>query len=145
MYNNYGYNPYGRYQQPMVPTQMSLPQSPVMSGQNNIIPTNSPLLNGKMVESEDVVKATEIPLDGSISYFPLADGSKIITKQLQNDGTSKITVFKPFTEEKEKVKYITQEELKNAIEGIDLSEIDDIKEDIKDIKKQLKKKSEKDE
>ena len=145
MYNNYGYNPYGRYQQPMVPTQMSLPQSPVMSGQNNVITANSPLLNGKMVESEDIVRSIEIPLDGSTSYFPLVDNSAIITKQLQNDGTSKITVFKPITEEKEKIKYITLEDLEKAINGIDLSEIEDIKEDIKDIKRQLKKKGVKDE
>lgn len=135
MYNNYGYNPYGRYQQPMIPQQ----QSPFVSGQTNQMPTQ--VLNGKVVESEEVVKSIEIPLDGSTSYFPLVNGSAIISKQLQNDGTSKITVFKPITEAKKEVKYITPEELKKAINSIDLSEIDDIKDELKEIKKQLKKKS----
>ena len=132
--NNYGYNPYGRY----MPQQPMVQQSPLISGQNNMISANSPVLSGKIVESEDIVKTIEIPLDGSTSYFPVVDGSAIITKQLQNDGTSKITIFKPVLGEKKEVKYITPEELKKAINGIDLSEIDDIKEDIKDIKKQLK-------
>lgn len=138
MYNNYGYNPYGRYmpQQSVVPTQMSVPQPE----QFNTVQSR-PVLNGKMVESEEIVKSIEIPLDGSVSYFPLADGNTIITKQLQNDGTSKITIFKPVVGEKKEVKYITPEELKKAINGIDLSEIDDIKEELREIKKQLKKKS----
>ena len=44
----------------------------------------------------------DIPLDGSISYFPLIDGSAIITKQVQNDGTSKIMIYKPTEEESNK-------------------------------------------
>lgn len=127
MYNNY--NPYNRYigvpQQAMLPTQMSAPT------------TN--LLNGKQVESIDVVKAMDIPLDGSVSYFPLADGTAIITKQLQNDGTSKITVFKPYIEQKEENKYVTSEELKKSLEKIDLSDIDDLKEEIKELKAEIKK------
>ena len=62
--------------------------------------TKPTTLLGKAVESIDVVKATDIPLDGSISYFPLTDGSAIVSKQLQNDGTSKIIVYKPTQEDK---------------------------------------------
>ena len=57
-------------------------------------------LQGKSVDSIDVVKAMDIPLDFSISYFPLTDGSAIVTKQLQTDGTSKTVVYKPI-EDKE--------------------------------------------
>lgn len=32
---------------------------------------------GKIVESEDIVKATDIPMDGNMYYFPKADGSMI--------------------------------------------------------------------
>lgn len=67
-------------------------------------------LLGKSVDSVDVVKAIDIPLDGSVSYFPLTDGSAIVTKQLQMDGTSKIMVYKPIIEQKEQVKTISYEE-----------------------------------
>lgn len=67
-------------------------------------------LLGKSVDSVDVVKAIDIPLDGSVSYFPLTDGSAIVTKQLQMDGTSKIMVYKPIIEQKEEIKTISYEE-----------------------------------
>ena len=67
-------------------------------------------LLGKSVDSVDVVKAIDIPLDGSVSYFPLTDGSAIVTKQLQMDGTSKIMVYKPIIEQKEQVRTISYEE-----------------------------------
>lgn len=141
MYNNYGYNPYGRYTpQPM--TQPIQQQEAFNSVQSRSF------LNGKQVDSIDVVKAMDIPMDGSISYFPLTDGTGIITKQLQMDGTSKIVIFKPFEEKKEEIKYITQEDMKKAINDIDLSDLDDIKEDIEYLRqeiKDLKKKKVKDE
>ena len=102
-------------------------------------PSPSGLL-GKAVESIDVVKAMDIPLDGSISYFPLTDNSAIITKQLLDNGSSKITIFKPVKEQNEDVTYITRKDLEKALNDIDLSELDDIKQDIREIKKQLKKK-----
>lgn len=40
-------------------------------------------LQGKAVDSIDVVKAMDVPLDGSIIYFPKTDGTEIYTKQLQ--------------------------------------------------------------
>ena len=93
--NNYGYNPY--YQQPRYNT---MPQQPIEQPlQTNLMSTRN-ILNGKQVDSIDVVKAMDIPLDGSISYFPLADGTAIVTKQLQTDGTSKTVIFKPVDEEK---------------------------------------------
>lgn len=139
--NNYGYNPYGRYipQQPMPTVNENLTVQPV---------NNAYKLNGKQVDSIEVVKAMDIPMDGSISYFPLTDGSGIITKQLQTDGTSKIVVYKPFNEQKKEIKYITQEDMEKAINGIDLSDLDDIKDDIKELRqdiKDLKKKKVKDE
>lgn len=97
-------------------------------------------LQGKSVDSLDVVKAMDIPLDGSISYFPLTDGTAIITKQLQPDGSSKTIVYKP-TEAKEQeqtVKYITTEQLDEVMKQIDNK---DVKEEIKVIKRQIKEMS----
>ena len=96
-------------------------------------------LQGKSVDSVDVVKAMDIPLDGSISYFPITDGSAIITKQLQPDGTSKTIIYKPIQEEmKDEVKYITEEQLNTAIKKIDLSDIEDLKEELSEIKREIK-------
>ncbi len=134
----------GSYQQPA--NNYSQPTQPVQ------------MIQGKQVESIDIVKAIEIPLDGTISYFPVADGSAIVTKQLQTDGTTKISVFKPSNDKIDEVKYITKDdlkeilennqntdeyvtrdELKDMVKGLHLGDIED---DIKDIKKQLKKKGE---
>ncbi len=141
MYNNqFGYNPYmqpfnNNFNQPLqnsaVNTQSSAVNSAVSSRQ---------VLNGKLVDSIDVVKAIDIPLDGSVSYFPLTNNSAIVTKQLLTDGTSKTTIYKPI-EEKEtpKVQYVTMDDLKKSIKEIDLSEIDDLKDEIKDLKAEIKK------
>jgi len=105
-----------------------------------VLPNNNQMnLLGKVVDSVEVVKATDIMFDGSVNYFPLADGSAIITKQYQNDGTTKMTIYKPVQEEaKEMPKYVTIEEVKKEINNIDLSELDDLKDELKEIKKELK-------
>ena len=124
-----------RFQQPMInqPTQPQ-PYIPTIQPINN--PTS---LLGKAVESIDVVKAMDIPFDGSISYFPLTDGSAIITKQLQTDGTSKMVVYKPVQEDKkDAIQFATLEDIQDAINDLDLSDIQDLRDDVKEIKKQLK-------
>ena len=136
MYNNYGFNPY--YQQRFQNMEQS--QQPIITTyQQPMQLTKLTNLLGKSVDNIDVVKAMDIPLDGSISYFPLTDGSAIVSKQLQNDGTSKIVVYKPIQEEKKDViAYATLDDIQEAINELDLSDIQDLKEDIKEIKKQLK-------
>ena len=138
MYNNYGYNPY--YQPQRFQNVEQPNQQPMMTTYQPPIQLTKPTtLLGKAVESIDVVKATDIPLDGSISYFPLTDGSAIVSKQLQNDGTSKIVVYKPAKEDKkEEIQFATLDDLQEAIGEIDLSDIQDLKDEIKEIKKQLK-------
>lgn len=134
MYNNYGFNPY--YQQQRF---QNTEQQPMMTQYQQPMQLTKPsYLLGKSVDNIDVVKATDIPLDGSISYFPLTDGSAIVSKQLQNDGTSKIVVYKPSEEKKEAVQFATLEDIQDAINDLDLSDIQDLKDDIKEIKKQLK-------
>lgn len=131
MYNTY--NPYlNRYygQQQPQPMEMPMPQQNVSQ-----IVLNR--LNGKQVESIDIVKNLEIPLDGSISYFPLVNGSAIATKQLMQDGTSKITIYEPKTQ-KEQIKYATIEDIDKKIENLDFSEIEDLKDELNDIKKEIK-------
>ena len=135
MYGNPYFAQQQRFQQPMInqPTQPQ-PYIPTIQPINN--PTS---LLGKAVESVDVVKAMDIPFDGSISYFPLTDGSAIITKQLQTDGTSKMVVYKPAQEDKkDAIQFATLEDIQDAINDLDLSDIQDLRDDVKEIKKQLK-------
>ena len=135
MYGNPYFAQQQRFQQPMInqPTQPQ-PYIPTIQPINN--PTS---LLGKAVESIDVVKAMDIPFDGSISYFPLTDGSAIITKQLQTDGTSKMVVYKPEQEDKkDAIQFATLDDIQDAINDLDLSDIQDLRDDVKEIKKQLK-------
>ena len=141
----YGYTPqYEKtpyyMQQPMTPQQY---QSQANEYMQNIQPATyqKPItLQGKSVDNIEVVKATDIPLDGSISYFPLVDGSAIITKQLQADGTSRIVVYKPIeTKQPKQVEvqetYITEKELDEKLSKLDNKEL---KEEIEKMKKQIK-------
>lgn len=98
-------------------------------------------LQGKTVESLEVAKVAEIPLDGSISYFAIADGSMIVTKQLQNDGTSKTTIYKPISEKEiiNKTNYITEEDFNKAINKLNSNDNkDELKNEIKILKRQIK-------
>lgn len=146
-YNNYMQPQIPRYGQPYQPyaNQSVQPQQPIQPQpvqQYAPQPVSIQGLQGKTVDSIDVVKAMDIPLDGSVSYFPLVDGTAIVTKQLQADGTSKTLVYKPSEEKKpeQQVKYVTPEELNKAIKDIsvDDDEFEELKEDVRSIKKQVK-------
>ena len=50
---------------------------------------------GKIVDSVDVVKATDIPMDGNAYYFPKADGTEVYMKRWLANGTTETTVYKP--------------------------------------------------
>lgn len=139
MFNNYGYNPYYPQQQRFQNVEQPNQQPIMPTYQQPMQLTKPSYLLGKSVDNIDVVKATDIPLDGSISYFPLTDGSAIVSKQLQNDGTSKIVVYKPAKEDKkDAIQFATLDDIQEAINDLDLSDIQDLKDEIKDIKKQLK-------
>ena len=73
-----------QYIQPQIPPQAQLSQ---LQGQ-------VPALNGKIVDSEDVVKATEVPI-GGYGIFPKSDLSEIYIKSWNNNGTTSVITFKP--------------------------------------------------
>lgn len=126
------YNPY--YIQPQM-NRMNQYMPPQQA------PTYNPPsgLQGKSVDSLEVVKAMDIPLDGSISYFPLVDGSAIVTKQLQQDGTSKTVIFKPVDNTETQTKYITQDDLKVALGKLDNSkEVNELRDELKSLKRRMR-------
>lgn len=128
MFNSYNQNPYFN---PYFNQQPQQPQQMVSMRFNN--------LQGKSIDNLEVVKAMDIPLDGSVSYFPLVDGSAIVTKQLQQDGTSKITIYKPIeAEEATSVKYATIEDIESRINGIKMPDMKPLQDEIKTLKKQIR-------
>lgn len=86
-------------QQPLQPTQMS-----GTNQQMNVI--------GKIVDSIDVVRAMDIPMDGNLYYFPKADGTEIFGKQWLPNGQTRILSFKPIPEEGLSNSSNTEEKLK---------------------------------
>ena len=98
MYQNFSQmnNPYA--------DRMNFLQNYQQSLQQPIVPTQTPVSNqmstlGKMVDSIDVVKATDIPMDGNAYYFPKADGTEVYCKQWLQNGTTRILTFKPVLED----------------------------------------------
>lgn len=101
MYQNFSQmnNPYMPMQNPYMERMAQLQQYQ-QSLQQPIVPTQTPVSNqmsalGKMVDSIDVVKATDVPMDGSMYYFPKADGTEIFGKQWLSNGQTRILTFKP--------------------------------------------------
>lgn len=135
MYNQYNpYMNYGNYSQQ--PTYQPVqPQQVILPKQNN--------LNGKMIESIDMAKTIETPLDGNSIYLPLLDRSAIVVKRLTSNGTSELVVYKPIEEKIEKTTPITLEELKQSIEELKQRNNDEIMGAIEELRKDLKKKSDK--
>ena len=135
--NQYGKAPY--YMQQPIATPQYQPQTiDYMNQMQNAY--QKPLgLQGKTVDNIEVVKATDIPLDGSVSYFPLVDGSSIVTKQLMQDGTSRMIVYKPaetepkVTENKEI--YVTEKQLEEKLSTFNNEEL---KQEIEKLKMLLK-------
>jgi hypothetical protein len=72
-------------------------QTPVMQPTQMSGASFSPF--GKIVESIDMVKATDIPMDGNIYYFPTADGNLIFGKQWMPNGQTRILTFKPILDD----------------------------------------------
>ena len=54
----------------------------------------SSMLNGKIVDSIDIVKVTEVPV-GGYGVFPRADMGEIYIKTWGQDGTTQIVTYKP--------------------------------------------------
>lgn len=121
-------------QQPMSPTQMS--------GTSQFAPL------GKIVESVDMVKATDIPMDGNMYYFPKADGTEIYGKAWMANGQTRILTFKPvlddnpntLSQDEEKLNF---EVLGQVLEGIQ-SDIKTITDKLDKMNKPIRNKKEND-
>lgn len=118
--------PYNYYQPYLQQTQQPYPYmdrlSQLQSQQNlyqqmPVQANNQPQMIGKMVDGIELVKATDIPMDGNMYYFPKADCTEIYGKQWMQDGRTRILTFKPVFDDKEENSAV---DLKNT--KFDLSE-----------------------
>lgn len=82
--------PYGtaQYQQPMMPAQ----QPQAMPQQRGI--------SGRMVSALSEIVPNEVPMDGSVAFFPTADGSAIFAKAWNPNGTISTVQYSPLRDDK---------------------------------------------
>jgi hypothetical protein len=130
---NYGYQQPNPYMQRMENLQQfqQVVNQPVIPMQNQQM-----LVVGKMVESEDIVRVTDIPMDGNVYYFPKADGTEIYSKQFMPNGQTRILTFKPVLENNPSV--LPNEEEKSLYEGFN-SVLVGIQEDVKALNEKIDK------
>ena len=80
-------------QQPLVPTPMSGANQQVMTQQIAGI-------NGRIVQAVENINANEVPMDGSVAFFPKQDLTEIYAKSWNADGTIRTLTFKPVLNDK---------------------------------------------
>lgn len=77
--------------------QQSLQQQPMQMNQQPI-PQQIVGINGRIVQAVENINANEVPMDGSMAFFPKQDMSEIYVKGWNADGTIRTIVYKPYTE-----------------------------------------------
>lgn len=89
---SYGYNPYGNQQRIEQPQNYFQPAQTQQIQQPQMTPIG---INGKIVPSVENITANDVPMDGSVAFFPKQDMSEIYAKSWNADGTIRTIVFKP--------------------------------------------------
>ena len=107
-YNAYPYNPMQRFQEQQLPQQ---PVQQVPQQQNLQIQAG---INGRMVAAVEQIAANDVPMDGSVAFFPKQDLTEIYAKQWGADGSIKTVVYKPYTEPKDNQTVNSMANVENA-------------------------------
>lgn len=94
-YNQQMQNPYQQRMDFLQSYQQNL-QQPAQQMQQIQIPVS---LNGKIVPGAEVITANDVPMDGSMAFFPKQDMSEIYVKFWENNGTIRTIVFKPLLDQ----------------------------------------------
>lgn len=100
-------NPYVQSQNPYMDRmnflqnyQQSLQQQPMQMNQQPM-PQQIAGINGRIVQAVENINANEVPMDGSMAFFPKQDMSEIYVKGWNADGTINTIVYKPYTAPKD--------------------------------------------
>lgn len=89
---------YGAYQyNPMANMQRFQSQEQIQSQIQQPVPQQIAGINGRIVQAVENINANEVPMDGSMAFFPKQDMSEIYVKGWNADGTIKTIVYKPYT------------------------------------------------
>jgi len=92
------YNPYQQQQQPMNynPVFTNYPQMTQNIPQRI---QQEPQIMGKIVQNAEMITANDVPLNGSVAFFPKQDLSEIYAKSWTADGVIRTMTFKPIQNE----------------------------------------------
>ena len=81
-------------------------------------------INGRVVQSADMITANDVPMDGSVAFFPTQDLSEIYAKSWDANGKIVTRIFKPaladntnnLSSETEKLKFDLSENVTEVFE-----------------------------
>ena len=102
-------NPYADRMNFLQNYQQSLQQQPMQMNQQPM-PQQIAGINGRIVQAVETINPNEVPMDGSVAFFPKQDLTEIYAKQWGADGSIKTVVYKPYTEPKNSQGYSREED-----------------------------------
>ena len=125
-------------QQPLVPTSMS-------GANQQAMPQQIAGINGRIVQAVENINANEVPMDGSVAFFPKQDLTEIYAKSWNADGTIRTLTFKPVLNDKTDVLSGDTEKLEfdlseKATEGI-MAKLNELSEKIEQLSLGTQRKS----
>lgn len=117
-------------QQPLVPTSMS-------GANQQAMPQQIAGINGRIVQAVETINPNEVPMDGSVAFFPKQDLTEIYAKSWNADGTIRTLTFKPILNDKTDILSGNTEKLEfdlseKATEGI-MAKLNELSEKIEQL------------
>lgn len=114
------YNPLAQVQNRAIDYQQNIPNN---YQQNQIVQG----INGKIIAEMSQITANDVPMDGSVAFFPKQDLSEVYAKSWNADGTIRTVTYKPVldnepktTSEPEKLKCdLSEESAQNIMNKFD--------------------------
>ena len=85
------YNPLAQVQNRTIDYQQNIPNN---YQQNQIVQG----INGKMIAEINQITANDVPMDGSVAFFPKQDLSEVYAKSWNADGTIRTVTYKPVSD-----------------------------------------------
>lgn len=128
------YNPLAQVQNRTIDYQQNMPNT---YQQNQIVQG----INGKIIAEMSQITANDVPMDGSVAFFPKQDLSEVYAKSWNADGTIRTVTYKPVLDNEPKNVPTDTEKLKcelsdEATEGI-MSKFDQISDRLGQLEKSL--------
>lgn len=128
------YNPLAQVQNRSIDYQQNIPNS---YQQNQVVQG----INGKIITEMSQITANDVPMDGSVAFFPKQDLSEVYAKSWNADGTIRTVTYKPVLDNEPKNVPTDTEKLKcelsdEATEGI-MNKFDEISDRLGQLEKSL--------